>query len=68
MVGGRPRRDLQTEYFIGGIAVHGSNSIPRYPASHGCVRVSVQAMDFIWDSNLMPLGIHVWVHGELPAG
>lgn len=55
------------KYFIGGIAVHGSNSIPKYPASHGCVRVSVSAMDFIWDSNLMPLGINVWVHGEIPA-
>jgi peptidoglycan hydrolase-like protein with peptidoglycan-binding domain len=50
------------KYFVGGIAVHGSNSIPNYPASHGCVRVSVPAMDWIWDSNLMPMGIPVWVH------
>ena len=55
------------KYFVGGIAVHGSNSIPNYPASHGCVRVSVPAMDFIWESDLMPLGINVWVHGEVPA-
>lgn len=26
-------------YFLGGIAIHGSNSIPTYPDSHGCVRV-----------------------------
>ena len=26
-------------YFLGGIAIHGSNSIPPYPDSHGCVRV-----------------------------
>ncbi|MGC5009898.1 L,D-transpeptidase family protein [Streptosporangium sp. DT93] len=26
-------------YFNGGIAVHGSTLVPRYPASHGCVRV-----------------------------
>ena len=26
-------------YFLGGFAIHGSNSIPPYPASHGCVRV-----------------------------
>ncbi|CAN5735726.1 L,D-transpeptidase family protein [soil metagenome] len=51
------------KYFVGGVAIHGSNSIPNYPASHGCVRVSVPAMDFIWDSNLMPLGLPVWVHG-----
>ena len=26
-------------YFYAGVAIHGSNSIPLYPASHGCVRV-----------------------------
>jgi N-acetylmuramoyl-L-alanine amidase len=26
-------------YFLGGLAIHGSNSIPPYPASHGCVRI-----------------------------
>ena len=26
-------------YFLGGLAIHGSNSIPAYPASHGCVRI-----------------------------
>lgn len=36
------------KYFTGGIAVHGSPSIPAYPASHGCVRVSNTAMDWIW--------------------
>ena len=50
------------KYFVGGVAVHGSNSIPNYPASHGCVRVSVPAMDWIWDSGVMPMGIPVWVH------
>jgi peptidoglycan hydrolase-like protein with peptidoglycan-binding domain len=51
------------KYFRGGIAVHGSNAIPNYPASHGCVRVSVPAMDMIWAMDLMPKGITVWVHG-----
>ena len=50
------------KYFRGGIAVHGSNSIPNYPASHGCVRLSVPAMDFFWDSDLMPMWSTVWVH------
>ena len=50
------------KYFVGGVAVHGSNSIPAYPASHGCVRVSVPAMDWIWDSGIMPMRIPVWVH------
>jgi len=44
-----------------GIALH-AGQLPGYPASHGCVRVSVPAMDWIWDSNLMPMGIPVWVH------
>ncbi|HKP67916.1 MAG TPA: L,D-transpeptidase family protein, partial [Pyrinomonadaceae bacterium] len=26
-------------YFLGGLAIHGSNSIPPYAASHGCVRI-----------------------------
>ena len=50
------------KYFVGGVAVHGSNSIPNYPASHGCVRVSVPAMDWIWDSGIMPMRVPVWVH------
>jgi peptidoglycan hydrolase-like protein with peptidoglycan-binding domain len=56
------------KYFIGGVAIHGSNSVPNYPASHGCVRVSVPAMDMIWDTGLVPLKSTVWVHGEIPAG
>jgi peptidoglycan hydrolase-like protein with peptidoglycan-binding domain len=50
------------KYFSGGAAVHGSNSIPDYPASHGCVRVSVPAMDWVWEVNLMAKGTPVWVH------
>ena len=50
------------KYFVGGVAVHGSNSIPNYPASHGCVRVSVPAMDWVWDSGIMPIDTSVWVH------
>jgi lipoprotein-anchoring transpeptidase ErfK/SrfK len=50
------------KYFAGGAAVHGSNSIPNYPASHGCVRVSVPAMDWIWASGILPLRTPVWVH------
>ena len=50
------------KYFVGGVAVHGSNNIPNYPASHGCVRVSVPAMDWVWDSGILPLDTPVWVH------
>ena len=50
------------KYFVGGIAIHGMTSVPNYPASHGCVRLSTQAMDFVWDSGLVPVGTPVWVH------
>lgn len=53
--------------FNGGIAVHGMTNVPNYPASHGCVRVSLPAMDMIWADNLMPLGMRVWVHGPSPT-
>lgn len=39
-----------------GIAVHGSNNVPGYPASHGCARVTVAAMDMVWAEDLMPTG------------
>jgi hypothetical protein len=45
-----------------GIAVHGYTSVPSYPASHGCVRVSMAAMDLIWSKGLMPLRGAVWVY------
>lgn len=45
-----------------GIAVHGYTSVPAYPASHGCVRVTLAAMDLIWSRNLMPNGSTVRVY------
>jgi peptidoglycan hydrolase-like protein with peptidoglycan-binding domain len=50
------------KYFSGGEAIHGSNHIPDYPASHGCVRISVPAMDWIWETGILPIGTPVWVH------
>jgi lipoprotein-anchoring transpeptidase ErfK/SrfK len=50
------------KYFRGGWAVHGSGSIPPWPASHGCVRVSNAAMDWIWDTWGAPLGTTVVVY------
>jgi peptidoglycan hydrolase-like protein with peptidoglycan-binding domain len=56
------------KYVSGGIAIHGSNSIPNYPASHGCIRVSVPAMDMIWDTGLIPKGFPVSIFGDdVPA-
>lgn len=44
-----------------GIAVHGYPSVPPYPASHGCARVTDAAIDLIWRENLLPRGSRVLV-------
>ena len=47
-------------YFHGGYAVHGMTSVPAYPASHGCVQMTVPAMDRMWSSlwTGMPVAIY----------
>ena len=49
-------------YFLGGFAVHGSGSVPNYPASHGCVRVTM------WDSKELKdyffLGQAIYIYGD----
>jgi lipoprotein-anchoring transpeptidase ErfK/SrfK len=42
--------------------VHGYHSVPAFPASHGCVRVSEPAMNWIWSNDVMPVGSTVWVY------
>jgi len=50
------------QYFNGGIAVHGYTSVPSTPASHGCARVSLEAMDNLWGLARMQLGTSVLVY------
>ncbi|HEX7166450.1 MAG TPA: L,D-transpeptidase family protein [Acidimicrobiales bacterium] len=60
-------RLYRPKYFhTDGIAVHGYSFVPPYPASHGCVRVTNAAMDYLWANNLLPIGMDVLVHGETP--
>jgi putative peptidoglycan binding protein/L,D-transpeptidase-like protein len=47
-------------YFYRGYAVHGSTSVPAYPASHGCVRLTVTAMNRLWP--LLRIGMPVSVY------
>jgi Putative peptidoglycan binding domain/L,D-transpeptidase catalytic domain len=49
-------------FFTGGYAIHGDSSVPPYPVSHGCARVSNEAIDWIWANNLDPIGTSVWVY------
>lgn len=53
-------------YFNGGIAFHGSGSIPTSPASHGCVRLPMGFSDWFF-AEAAPIGQVVYVHGG-PAG
>ncbi len=47
-------------YFVGGFAIHGSNSVPDYPASHGCVRVPMWVAPHLYAS--IPYGERVYVY------
>ncbi len=47
-------------YFYRGYALHGSTSVPTYAASHGCVRVTVPAMNRLWSQ--LFIGERVYVY------
>lgn len=49
-------------YFNGGIAVHGLASVPAWPASHGCARVTLPAMDMLWRTGAIAVGTPVLVY------
>jgi len=48
-------------FFYEGYAIHGDSYVPPEPVSHGCVRVSNEAIDWIWSANLDPIGTEVWI-------
>ncbi len=50
------------KFFDSGFAIHGDSYVPPNPVSHGCVRVSDEAIDWIWSDNLAPIGTSVWVY------
>lgn len=52
-------------YFKGGYAIHGSNSVPNYPASHGCIRVTNWDMDLL--KTQIDVGWTVYVYGKRTA-
>ena len=47
------------QYFVGGVAIHGSKSVPAHPASHGCVRIAMSAAE--WFPNHVSRGTPVYV-------
>lgn len=48
-------------YIVGGIAIHGSQDVPPYPASHGCVRIPMFASQVF--PKMIPVGTPVYVYG-----
>ncbi len=50
------------KFFDGGFAFHGDSYVPPEPVSHGCVRVSDEAIDWIWSANLAPIGTAMWIY------
>ena len=49
------------QYFYRGWAIHGSNSVPPYPASHGCTRVSRADAKYLLGA--LHIGMSVYVYG-----
>jgi peptidoglycan hydrolase-like protein with peptidoglycan-binding domain len=47
-------------YFVNRTAIHGYPSVPPYPASHGCVRLTLEAMDRLWPK--LYVGMPVFVY------
>lgn len=52
-------------YFNGGIAVHGYESVPTTPASHGCARIPMHIAEYF--HTLVHVGDPVYVFGGQPA-
>ncbi|MES1244948.1 MAG: L,D-transpeptidase family protein [Acidobacteriota bacterium] len=48
-------------YIVGGIAIHGSEDVPPYPASHGCIRIPMFASNRL--PGMVPVGTPVLVYG-----
>lgn len=49
-------------YFFEGWAIHGSGSVPAFPASHGCVRITDPAMDRLY--SLLTVGSPVALYDQ----
>ncbi|MGH8950539.1 MAG: L,D-transpeptidase family protein [Acidimicrobiia bacterium] len=52
-------------YFTGGYALHGSPSVPAFPASHGCIRLTMWDSGWLESQLSIGLPVHVWFE---PAG
>jgi lipoprotein-anchoring transpeptidase ErfK/SrfK len=46
-------------YFDGGYAIHGDTYVPRFPVSHGCIRIPMSAAVGFYERN--PIGTPVFI-------
>ena len=48
-------------YFAaGGFAIHGNGSVPYYPASHGCIRITIPGMNRLFSMLTVGMPVHVY--------
>ncbi|MCA1579351.1 MAG: L,D-transpeptidase family protein [Acidobacteria bacterium] len=59
---GAPGSVYYANYISGGVAIHGYESVPTRPASHGCIRIPMFAAREV--SRLLPLGTIVLVYDK----
>ncbi|MDQ6651894.1 MAG: L,D-transpeptidase family protein [Acidobacteriota bacterium] len=52
-----------SNYISGGVAIHGSRTVPIQPASHGCIRIPIFAAREM--SKLLPIGTIVLVYDKV---
>lgn len=55
-----------SSYFIRGYATHGYQSVPNYPASHGCLRTFISDQPRIY--NITEIGMPVYTYGNAFRG
>ena len=53
-------------FFTGGYAIHGSPSVPGYPASHGCIRIPLHVSGWFYDNVPDRTPVYV-IGGRYPA-
>ncbi|HEV7681868.1 MAG TPA: L,D-transpeptidase family protein [Pyrinomonadaceae bacterium] len=60
---GPPGGMYYSNYFSGGVAIHGYPSVPNGPASHGCIRIPIFAAREV--SQLLPVGTIVLIYDSI---
>jgi N-acetylmuramoyl-L-alanine amidase len=50
----------RSSFFLRGFALHGEVSVPPFPASHGCVRVTLSAINRLWPSLYLGMLVSIY--------